>query len=135
MPKLFGTSGIRGPADTLFTKDFCRNLGAVYGAWLTSKGKEGYVAVAMDPRESSPVIKRHINSGLASQGWEILDEGVIPTPALTYFVKQSPSVGGGVMITGSHITANLNGVKLFIDGEEVTKAHELEIEQLFNSDN
>ena len=133
MPKLFGTSGIRGPADTLFTKDFCRNLGTVYGAWLTSKGKEGYVAVAMDPRESSPVIKRHIISGLASQGWEILDEGVIPTPALTYFVKQSPSVGGGVMITGSHITANLNGVKLFINGEEVSKVEELEIEKLFEN--
>lgn len=135
MPKLFGTSGIRGPADTLFTKAFCQKLGAVYGAWLKSKGKEGYVAVAMDPRESSPFIKRYIISGLASQGWEILDQGVIPTPALTYFVKNSSLVGGGVMVTGSHITANLNGVKLFIDGEEVTKAYELEIEQLFNSDN
>ena len=135
MPKLFGTSGIRGPADTLFTKEFCRNLGAVFGMWLTSKGKEGYVAVAMDPRESSPFIKHNIIIGLASQGWEILDEGVIPTPALTYFEKQSPSVGGGVMVTGSHITANLNGVKLFIAGEEVTKAHELEIEQLFNANN
>ncbi|KKU03337.1 MAG: Phosphoglucosamine mutase [Candidatus Amesbacteria bacterium GW2011_GWB1_47_26] len=133
MPKLFGTSGIRGPADTLFTKQFCVKLGAVFGAWLTSKGREGYVAVAMDPRESSPFIKRHLLQGLAFQGWEILDEGVIPTPALTYFVKQSPAVGGGVMVTGSHIAKDLNGVKLFIDGEEVTKAHELEIEQLFNS--
>ncbi|KKU28698.1 MAG: Phosphoglucosamine mutase [Candidatus Amesbacteria bacterium GW2011_GWA2_47_11b] len=135
MPKLFGTTGIRGPADTLFTKTFCYQLGAVFGDWLISKGKEGYVAVAMDPRESSPFIKQHLIQGLASQGWEILDEGVIPTPALTYFVKQSPSVGGGVMVTGSHVTANLNGVKLFIAGEEVTKAHELEIEQLFNANN
>ncbi len=133
MPKLFGTNGIRGPADTLFTKQFCVKLGAVFGSWLKSKDKEGYVAIAMDPRESSPFIKRHIIQGLASHGWEILDEGVIPTPALTYFVKQSPAVGGGVMITGSHIAESLNGVKLFIDGEEVTKAHELEIEQLFNA--
>ncbi len=133
MPTLFGTNGIRGPADTLFTKQFCQKLGTVFGSWLKSKGKEGYVAVAMDPRESSPFIKHNIISGLASQGWEILDQGVIPTPALTYFVKQSPAVAGGVMVTGSHIAEGLNGVKLFIDGEEVTKAHELEIEQLFDS--
>ncbi len=131
MPKLFGTSGIRGPAETLFTKEFCVKLGVVFGTWLKNKGKSGYVAVAMDPRDSSPRIKDDIIAGLSTQGWEILDEGVIPTPALTYFVKQSPHVGGGVMITGSHITANLNGVKLFIDGEEVTKAHEAEIEKLF----
>lgn len=133
MPKLFGTSGIRGPADSLFTKEFCLKLGVVYGQWLKDKGKSGYVAIAMDPRESSPRIKEHIIAGLAVQGFEILDEGVIPTPALTYFVHQSPPVGGGVMVTGSHITANLNGVKLFVDGEEVTKQHEVEIEQLFQN--
>ena len=131
MPKLFGTSGIRGPADALFTKEFCTKLGVVFGQWLKDKGKSGYVAVAMDPRESSPRIKDSIVAGLATQGFEILDEGIIPTPALTYFVHQSPHVGGGVMITGSHITADLNGVKLFVDGEEVTKQHEGEIEQMF----
>ncbi len=133
MPKLFGTSGIRGSADTLFTKEFCFKLGVVFGQWLKNKGKSGYIAIAMDPRESSPRIKEAIISGLAVQGFEILDEGVIPTPALTFFVHQSPHVGGGVMVTGSHITANLNGVKLFIDGEEVTKQHEVEIEELFQN--
>jgi len=133
MPKLFGTSGIRGPADTLFTKEFCTKLGVVFGQWLKDTGHSGYVAVAMDPRESSPRIKECIILGLATQGFEVLDEGVIPTPALTYFVHQSSHVGGGVMITGSHITANLNGVKLFVDGEEVTKQHEVEIEQLFHT--
>ena len=133
MPNLFGTSGIRGAADTLFTKEFCLKLGVVFGQWLKDKGKSGYVAIAMDPRESSPKIKESIISGLAIQGFEILDEGVIPTPALTYFVHQSVHVGGGVMVTGSHITANLNGVKLFVDGEEVTKEHELEIEHLFQN--
>jgi len=133
MPKLFGTSGIRGPAETLFTKEFCQKLGVVFGTWLKNKGKSGWVAVAMDPRESSPRIKEDIIFGLATVGFEVLDEGVIPTPALTYFVKQSPHVGGGVMVTGSHITANLNGVKLFIDGEEVSKQQEPEIEGLFQS--
>lgn len=131
--KLFGTSGIRGPADTLFTSNFCTKLGYVFGSWLTSKGKSGYVAVGMDPRESSPRIKQNIIRGLTAAGWEIIDQGVLPTPALTYFCKQTSSIGGAVMITGSHITANLNGVKLLINGEEVTKEHEQEIEKLFSS--
>lgn len=130
--KLFGTSGIRGPGETLFTNAFCIRLGYVFGLWLKNQGKSGYVAVANDPRETSPRIKKYLLRGLAIAGWEILDQGVIPTPALTYFVKQTPSVGGGIMITGSHIAADLNGVKLFIDGEEVTKDHEADIEHLFS---
>lgn len=129
--KLFGTSGIRGNAEELFTDEFCIQIGFTFGMWLKSKGKQGYVAMAMDPRESSPRIKSRVANGLAAAGWEILDEGVVPVPALTYFVKQTPAVGGGVMVTGSHITANLNGVKLLVNGEEVTKTDEKEIEQLF----
>lgn len=131
MPKLFGTSGIRGPADKLFTKEFCVKIGVIFGTWLKNKGKTGYIAIAMDPRQSSPKIKEHFISGLVSTGWEILDEGIIPTPALTYFVKNSAHVGGGAMITGSHIAEGLNGIKFFIDGEEVTKSQELEIEKLY----
>lgn len=131
--KLFGTSGIRGPAEDLFTNQFCLKLGYVFGEWLRSQKKVGFVAVALDPRESSPRIKERITLGLAGAGWPVLDQGVIPTPALTYFVKNTPAVSGGIMITGSHITASLNGVKLFVDGEEVTRDHESQIEKLFAS--
>lgn len=132
MPRtLFGTSGIRGSAKTLFTKQFCLEVGVVFGKWLKTQNKTGYVAVAMDPRESSPFIKDYVCRGLASEGFEILDEGVIPTPALTYFVKQSQHVAGGVMVTGSHITADLNGVKLLVGAGEVSKLQEKEIEALF----
>lgn len=130
MPKLFGTSGIRGPADELFTNEFCRKLGTVFGTWLKSKNKIGLVAIANDPRESSPRIKEQIIQGL---NMPVVDEGVIPTPALTYFVKNRPDVAGGIMVTGSHIAAHLNGVKLLFDTEEVTKDHEREIEELFDN--
>jgi len=130
-PKLFGTSGIRGSAEELFTDEFCIRIGYTFGLWLKSKHKEGFVAMAMDPRESSPRIKARVANGLAAAGYEILDEGVVPTPALTYFVKQNAFVAGGVMVTGSHISANLNGVKLLANGEEVTKQDEPEIEEMF----
>lgn len=131
--KLFGTNGIRGPADKLFTSQFCRSLGYVFGTWLIKQAKTGQIAVAMDPRDSSPRIKKEIITGLAAVGWEIEDQGVIPTPALTYYHKSTPHLGGAVMVTGSHISSDLNGVKLFIDGEEVTKIHEPQIEALFES--
>ena len=130
--KLFGTSGIRGPADTLFTDDFCRRLGFSFGSWLISQGKTGFIAVAMDPRDSSPRIKAGLIIGLSACGWEIEDHGVIPTPALTYYTQKSAHIGGGLMVTGSHITADLNGVKLFVNGEEVTKDHEPQIEASFS---
>src|SRR3989344_581719 len=131
MPKLFGTSGVRGPADALFTDEFCGHLGFVFGTWLTKKGKSGYVAVCNDPRDSGPRLKSSLGFGLAAASWEILDEGVVPTPALTYFAHTDPRVAGAIAVTGSHIAADLNGTKLFISGEEVSKAEEREIEQLF----
>lgn len=133
--KLFGTSGIRGSAEELFTDDFCIKVGYVYGLWLKKQGKTGQVAIAMDPRESSPRIKSRISNGLAAAGFEIVDQGVVPTPALTYFVKENSGLAGGIMITGSHITAQLNGVKLLARGEEVTKEDEKSIEELFSTTN
>lgn len=132
MPKLFCTSGVRGSAEKLFTKQFCIRLGLTYGQWLIDQKKQGFVAVAMDPRDSSPFIKEHLITGLASMGWEILDQGAIPTPALTYYLKQTAKLAGALMITGSHISAGLNGVKFLIDGEEVDKSDELEIEKIFS---
>src|SRR3989344_1613054 len=116
MPKLFGTSGIRGPAEELFTNNFCFRIGFTFGEWLTIRGKQGLVAIANDPRESSPRIKEHFIQGLAESGWSISDQGVIPTPALTYFSKVTPHISGAAMITGSHIAAHLNGIKFFVDG-------------------
>ncbi len=131
--KLFSaTTGIRGPADTFFTDDFCVKIGYTYGVWLKLKHKQGVVAVAIDPRESSPRIRNSVCLGLAAAGWDVLDEGVVPTPALTYFIKKSPHVAGGIMITGSHIEVHLNGLKFLVDGEEVTKIAEKEIEDLFD---
>ncbi len=133
MPKLFGTSGIRGSSEGFFTNQFCQTLGEAFGNWLKSKNREGDVAIAYDPRDSSPRIKDEFLKGLASTGYEILDEGVIPTPALAYFVNKNPHLAGGVMITGSHITSDLNGIKFFLGSGEIQKTHEVEIEKIISS--
>ncbi len=130
-PKLFGTNGIRGDAEKLFTSEFCFDIGVSFGKFLLKKNKKGEVAVGMDPRESSERIKSSFLQGFSTTAtWEFLDEGIIPTPCLNYFVKKK-GLAGGIMISGSHIKKELNGIKFFIDDEEITKVHEKEIERIY----
>jgi len=114
--KLFGTNGIRGEAKSFFTPEFCFRIGATFSAFLKEKGKQGTIAIAMDPRPSSQRIKTSLITGLGND-WQITDQGIIPTPCLTYYVKEN-NLAGGVMITGSHVEEKLNGLKFFFEGEE-----------------
>lgn len=130
-PKLFGTNGIRGNEKKLFTDEFCFGIGVSFGRFLLGKNKKGVLAVGVDPRESSERIKSSFLQGFSSTtSWKLLDEGIIPTPCLNYFVKEE-KLAGGVMITGSHIREDLNGIKFFIDEEEITKVNEKEIEKIY----
>jgi phosphomannomutase/phosphoglucomutase len=65
-------------------------------------------------------------------GCKVLDLGVIPTPALQYFVKTHDYVSGGVMITASHNPPQFNGIKCIAsDGTEMHKYGEEKIEALY----
>lgn len=127
---LFGTSGIRGDTEKLLTDEFCVNIGRAFVKFLENHNAAGRVAVGMDPRKSSPRIKESLFKGLASGGRELFDEGVCPIPAMCWLQRQ-PDIAGTIMITGSHIAPNLNGLKFFAFDEEITKEHEREIEQIF----
>jgi phosphomannomutase/phosphoglucomutase len=130
-PKLFGTNGIRGDAQKLFTDEFCFDIGVSFGKFLLKENKKGEVAVGMDPRESSERIKSSLLQGFSTTAsWKFLDEGIIPTPCLNYFLKKK-GLAGGIMISGSHIKKELNGIKFFVNEEEITKVHEKEIERIY----
>src|SRR3989344_6322006 len=131
MPKLFGTSGVRGPADILFTKDFSVRLGAAFARFLSNHQQFGPVCIGLDSRDSSPRIQSELLQGLALQGREVVNLGVIPVPA-THYAHLSGPFSGAIMVTGSHIDIQSNGVKFFALKEEITKTHESEIESLFN---
>ena len=126
---LFGTNGIRGHAKNLFTNEFCFDIGVAFGKFL--KEKKGEIAVGMDPRKSSQRIKRSLLQGLSTiVSSDFLDEGIIPTPCLNYFIKKK-KLSAGIMITGSHIDKELNGVKFFVGEEEISKDNEKEIEDFY----
>ncbi|OGM16512.1 hypothetical protein A2V55_02425 [Candidatus Woesebacteria bacterium RBG_19FT_COMBO_37_29] len=129
--KLFGTSGIRGSADDLFTNQFCFDIGRTYSLFLKSHNEMGAIAIGMDPRGSSPRIKEAIISGLVFAGREVFDEGATPIPAVNYILKVDNMFSGSLMVSGSHIKADLNGIKFFAFKEEILKVNEKEIEQIY----
>lgn len=129
---MFSTSGIRGDAQTLFTTDFSVKIGVVLATLLKNRGKTGVVALGSDPRFSSPKIKSEIIRGISLGGFEILDQGTVPSPSLC-LLSQSPRVAASAMVTGSHISENLNGVKFFFEGVEFLSNEEREFTGLFDS--
>ena len=130
MASLFGTSGIRGPAKDLFTDQFCFDVGRAFGKFLKKYNQKGKVAIGMDPRESSPRIKKAFILGLQTGGYKVSDQGISPVPAINYILIADQSLAGSAMITGSHIRADFNGIKFFVFKEEILKKHEREIEKI-----
>lgn len=128
--RLFGTSGIRGDAEKLFTNQFCFDLGRTFIQFLDTHQQTGPIAVGMDPRESSPRIKEAVLQGLALSGRALFDEGMVPVPAMNWVLKKA-NLAGTIAVTGSHVQKELNGLKFFAFDEEILKKHEVEITQIY----
>ncbi len=83
--------------------------------------------IGQDARVSSPEIVTQLQRGLLETGCEIIDLGIIPTPAL-YFALSHYQIGNGLMITASHNPASHNGIKMVFDNTPLSKE---EIQQLY----
>jgi len=126
---LFGTNGVRGIANERLTPELALRLALSFGTHL----KEGTVAVGTDTRESRHMLKSAAISGLLSSGIEVVDVGIVPVPALQYFVKHNTD--GGLMVTASHNPREYNGIKLISgDGLELSREAEQQVEQLYFSE-
>jgi phosphomannomutase len=126
MKQLFGTSGIRGHGENYFTDQLCFDIGLAFDQFLNTHGQSGPIAIGMDPRGSSPRIKHFVSLGLQEAGRSIYDQGVTPSPCMCHVLTDIPDAGS-IMVTGSHIAPELNGVKFFFNREEIQKTHEEEI--------
>jgi phosphomannomutase / phosphoglucomutase len=124
--RLFGTNGIRGVVNQEMNASFALDVGAAIGTFMGGK-----VAIATDCRTSADMIKSAVAAGLMASGVSVLDLGMLPTPALQYYVKNS-GVKGGVMITASHNPPEFNGIKCVDhDGTEMPRDKEEKIEAIF----
>jgi phosphomannomutase/phosphoglucomutase len=86
----------------------------------------------MDPRLSSPRIKTDLFKGLVVSHQPLFDEGITPIPSINWLIKNT-EVKSAIMITGSHIAPELNGLKFYAHNEEVPEDDQKEIESIYYS--
>ncbi|MDQ1543710.1 MAG: phosphoglucosamine mutase [Actinomycetota bacterium] len=124
MPRLFGTDGVRGIANSGLTVEMALGLAqaaaVVLGKGRTADGRRAsgrrpIAVIARDPRISGEFLNAAVSAGLASSGVDVYDAGVVPTPALAFLVADFRA-DLGVMISASHNPAPDNGIKFFATG-------------------
>jgi phosphoglucosamine mutase len=126
--RLFGTSGVRGVVNKDLSPDFCRRVALAIGTTLHPASR---VCIATDTRISRDTIKEAVTSGLLSCSINVIDLGILPTPALALLTRES-GFAAGIMVTASHNPPEFNGIKLF-NGNSLgySQAQEAEIEKVY----
>jgi phosphoglucosamine mutase len=113
---LFGTDGVRGVAGIDLTAELAFNLSTAAASVLADLGEfAGHrptAIVGQDSRASGQYLEEAICRGLSSAGIEVYRVGILPTPAISFLVKDR-GADLGVMISASHNPASDNGIKFF----------------------
>ena len=121
---LFGTDGVRGLANGSLTADLALTLAQATAVVLgqgriadarRTVGRRLTAVVARDPRVSGEFLSAAVAAGLASSGVDVLDAGVLPTPAAAFLIADRDA-DFGVMVSASHNPAPDNGIKIFARG-------------------
>jgi len=115
----FGTSGLRGLVTDITDLEAYINTRGFLN-WVGAR--EGAVALAGDLRPSTDRILVAVARAIEDAGCSVDFLGKIPTPALMYHAleRNQPSV----MVTGSHIPFDRNGIKFNKPDGEVLKEDE-----------
>ncbi|KWV57218.1 phosphomannomutase [Rhizobium altiplani] len=123
----FGTSGLRG-----LSVDLKGRASALYatafGRYLLDRGMArpgDTILIGQDFRDSSPEIAANCAVALDRLGFKVRDCGTVPTPALALYGLQKKAAG--LMVTGSHIPADRNGIKFYRSDGEIDKTDEAAI--------
>ena len=111
MPKYFGTDGFRGKAGKSLRADHAYRIGRFLGWYYGRSGKKARVAIGKDTRLSSYSLEYAVAAGLTASGADAYMLHVIPTPGVSFAVRQG-EFDGGVMISASHNHYADNGIKL-----------------------
>lgn len=128
----FGTSGARGLVSD-FEPKVCAAFVHSFLDIMARKFKFDTVAVAIDNRPSSYSMAQACVHAIIEKGYKPIFFGVIPTPALAYQSLQEKIPA--IMVTGSHIPFDRNGLKFYHPDGEISKEDERQIlqhESLFN---
>jgi phosphoglucosamine mutase len=130
MARLFGTDGVRGQANSVLTPELALSV-AVAAARVLVEHDSSHRPVAVvgrDPRASGEMLQAAVAAGLTSAGADVMQLGVVPTPAVAHLAGEL-GADLGVVISASHNPMPDNGLKLFAaGGHKLPDAIEDEIE-------
>ena len=121
MAPKFGTSGLRGLVVELTPELVAAHVAAFTAACPMGSG----LFVGQDLRPSSPRIAADVIAAARAQGLAVTDCGALPTPALALAAMRAGAAA--IMVTGSHIPADRNGLKFYLPTGEISKADEAAI--------
>ncbi|MBI1849000.1 MAG: phosphoglucosamine mutase [Planctomycetes bacterium] len=115
--RYFGTDGIRDVANHgLLSPEnvlaIARSLARELTVETTSPTRAPRVLIGRDPRRSSPLISAQLAAGLLSSGVDVVDGGILPTPAVALLVRET-RCDAGIVVSASHNPASDNGIKIF----------------------
>ena len=114
---IFRAYDIRGVFGEELTCEVVCEIAKAIGT-IAHKKNQQEIVVGRDGRISSPELNQVLIEGLLSTGIDIIDIGIVPTPA-TYFASHHLNTNNCVMITGSHNAAEYNGLKTVIAGNSL----------------
>lgn len=121
----FGTSGLRGLVTDLVGQPSFAYAAAFFSSVGKEAGASREVVIGRDLRNSSAGIAATVATAAAAAGLTAIDCGPLPTPALALEARRRGSCA--VMVTGSHIPEDRNGLKFYRADGEITKADEAAI--------
>ena len=124
--KLFGTDGVRGKAGKKVSALNTMRLAMATGIYFRKFAKTNRILVGKDTRRSGYMIENALVSGLTAVGFDVVQIGPMPTPAVA-FLTENMRCDAGIMISASHNPYYDNGIKFF-DSEGNKRSHDVEIQ-------
>ena len=132
--KLFGTDGVRGKAGDFLDAITVLKLAKAAGIYFRKHSTTKKILVGKDTRRSGYMIENALVSGLTAVGYDVIQIGPMPTPAIAY-LTESMRCDAGIMISASHNPYEDNGIKFFDNhGNKLNTTCEKAIETIFNND-
>jgi len=120
----FGTDGVRGVANDELTAELALAIGRATARVLPAPA----FLVGRDTRRSGPLLQAALSAGLATEGADVIDLGVLPTPGVATVAARRRLPG--VVISASHNPFGDNGIKLFSSlGTKLPVALEADVER------
>jgi phosphoglucosamine mutase len=132
--KLFGTDGVRGEAGSFLSAALAMKVAMAAGIYFKAHSITNRILIGKDTRRSGYMIENAIVSGLTAIGYDVIQIGPMPTPAIA-FLTENMRCDAGIMISASHNSFEDNGIKFFdCDGNKLSHKIEKEIETIYAND-